>query len=384
MFRWALYLPTGILLLLLLLIHLRMARWALASPGVQQRPDRRIWVVWAAVGLGALLVAGFAVGVPRVIQALPPGPWLAWLRATALMWALVSLGLFFGGVVWRRIPNFDPRRRQILQATGGALAAAPFVAAGFGVLIQRTDLRVRQVDLQLPGLPEDLEDLRLVLLSDIHLSPFLTEKELARAVAMANETKPHIALVTGDLITGRSDPLDACLQHLSRLRADAGILGCLGNHEIYARAEGQATEGGARLGIRFLRGEARPLRFGGALLNIAGVDYQRYRGPYLRGAEQLQREGALNLLLSHNPDVFPVAARQGWDLTLSGHTHGGQVNVEILNQSVNFARFYTPYVYGVYREASSAIYVTRGIGTVGIPARIGAPPEVALIRLCAT
>jgi predicted MPP superfamily phosphohydrolase len=108
------------------------------------------------------------------------------------------------------------------------------------------------------------------------------------------------------------------------------------------------------------------------------------REPYLVGAGRLLKPGCYNILLSHNPDVFPVAARQGFPLTLSGHTHGGQITVEILHQYVNVARVFTPYVYGLYREGGAAIYVTRGIGTVGVPARLGAPPEVAVIRLCAT
>ena len=91
--------------------------------------------------------------------------------------------------------------------------------------------------------------------------------------------------------------------------------------------------------------------------------------------------GATNVLLQHNPDVFPEAARQGYNLLLAGHTHGGQVTVEILDQSINPARFFTPYVYGLYRAGNSAAYVTRGIGTIGIPARIGAPPEISLLRL---
>ena len=73
------------------------------------------------------------------------------------------------------------------------------------------------------------------------------------------------------------------------------------------------------------------------------------------------------MLLQHNPDVFPVAARQGYNLLLAGHTHGGQVTVEILDQSINPARFFTPYVYGLYRQGNAAAYVTRGIGTIGIP-----------------
>jgi hypothetical protein len=98
----------------------------------------------------------------------------------------------------------------------------------------------------------------------------------------------------------------------------------------------------------------------------------------------LIRRDATNLLLSHNPDVFPVARRQGFDLTLAGHTHGGQVNFEILDRHINVSRLITPYTQGLYREEGKSIYVTTGVGTIGVPVRFGAPPEVALIRLCAT
>ena len=97
---------------------------------------------------------------------------------------------------------------------------------------------------------------------------------------------------------------------------------------------------------------------------------------------------AVNVLLSHNPDVFAVAVSQGYDFTIAGHTHGGQVNVEILSQSLNIARFITPFVYGYYSlkrpsGAPASIYVSRGIGTIGLPVRIGAPPEIPLLRLVA-
>ena len=106
-------------------------------------------------------------------------------------------------------------------------------------------------------------------------------------------------------------------------------------------------------------------------------------GPYLVGTGVLTEKGCYNVLLSHNPDVFPVAAAQGHDLIISGHTHGGQVNLEIPGMPLNVARFYTPYIHGTYRKGSSLLYVSRGIGTVGVPLRLGAPPEVNLIRLCA-
>jgi len=90
-----------------------------------------------------------------------------------------------------------------------------------------------------------------------------------------------------------------------------------------------------------------------------------------------------NLLLSHNPDVFPTAVSQGWDVTIAGHTHGGQVDVEILGEHLNPARFFTPYIYGVYQQSGKSILVSRGLGTVGAPMRAGAPPEVNLITLVA-
>jgi len=120
-----------------------------------------------------------------------------------------------------------------------------------------------------------------------------------------------------------------------------------------------------------------------APVNLAGVDYQRMRRPYLRNAERLVDPTAFNVLLSHNPDVFPVAVAKGFSLTVAGHTHGGQITVEILDQPVTIPRFFTPYIYGLYPENGGFLYVSRGIGTVALPARLGAPPEVSLIRLCA-
>jgi len=378
---WVRYVPVSLILLLLLWMHFRMAGWLASAACVRGSRARRA-AVWAVFGvLSGLVCLGAVLGRGRVVQFLEHASWVPWFRALALTWALVSIGVFLALLVWRRLPEFDPARRRLFRASAGAFLAAPFAATAFGVFVQRGDLRVREIELPLPGLPRDLEGLRLVQLTDIHLGPFLSERELARAVDMANEWKGHLALVTGDLITAAGDALDACLNQLSRLRADAGILGCLGNHEVYAGAEDYTAMQGSRLGIEFLRGSSRLLRFGSASVNVAGVDYQPAGRPYLDGARGLLANGAQNILLSHNPDVFPAAAGQGWGLTIAGHTHGGQLNFEIFDQSFNLARFYTPYVYGVYRQARSAIYVSRGIGTVGIPARIGAPPEVACIRL---
>jgi uncharacterized protein len=340
-------------------------------------------VLYFAAGVSTLLLSlGYLMEFHRVIRLFPVW-WATWLECAALVETICLVGLYVALLAWRNSPGFQPARRTFLQAAGTSLAIAPLAAAGFGIL-ERNRFRLSEIRIPIPNLPKDLDGLRIVQVTDIHLSPFLSESELARVIDMANETRAHLALVTGDLISRRGDPLDACLAQLARLRADAGVLGCLGNHEVYTGTENYVTSQGRRVGIEFLRDAASELRFGSATINFAGVDYQKFQSHYLVGAEHLIAPGALNVLLSHNPDVFPVAAEKGFDLTIAGHTHGGQVDFEILHQHVNVARYFTPYVRGLYGDGKSSIYVSTGIGTIGVPIRLGAPPEISLLRLCAT
>ena len=351
---------------------------------------RLIWLGGFAL-FQILMGAGYISSVTHVAAGFPR-PAVAIFAAIAHSYLLTSSGAVAVYTVFAAIRKHldaatDQARRRVLNTAGGALVAAPFATLGYGALIERTRFEVREVDVPLARLPADLNGLRILHLSDIHLGVFLSERELARVIDASCELRPHIAFVTGDFISAAGDPLEACIRQLARLKADRGTFGCLGNHERYARAENQASGLAAQAGIPILRAEAQQLRWGNSVLNVAGVDYQRgsSKDNYLLGAEQLVYPEGFNVLLSHNPDVFPVAARQGFDLVLAGHTHGGQVTFEILDESINPARFYTPYVRGLYRlrpeDTSSAAYVTSGIGTIGIPARIGAPPEISLLTL---
>jgi len=369
------FFPGLCLLILGLGLQFPIIQWLLDS----YRQRRFIWL--GAALSTALLVAGYLLEFQRVLRHFP-APWWSWLECASLVETMWLIGLSLALLAWRRAPQFDPARRKLLQAAGAGLCIAPLAATAFGIA-RRNQFRVSEVSIPIPNLPKDLEGLRIVQITDIHLSPFLSEREFARAIDMANETRANIALVTGDLITRPGDPLDACLGQLARLRAEAGVLGCLGNHEIYADTENYVTEQGRRMGIDFLRHQAKQLRFGNATINFAGVDYQRMHSHYLKGAEQLIVPGALNFMLSHNPDVFPVAAAQGYHLTIAGHTHGGQVDVEILHQHLDVARYFTPFVQGLYRRENASVYVSNGLGTIGVPVRLGAPPEVSVLRLCA-
>jgi predicted MPP superfamily phosphohydrolase len=373
--------PALTLLVISLAIQFQLSRWILRSPKWCSRSRRAIVAIVNLV-LAGLCGAGYLLGFNRVSRHVPMW-WATWIEAGALFLSMTFIALFAGAVVWRAGAKFRPGRRLFFRAAGGAIMAAPYVMTAFGIA-GRNRLVLNEVDIAVPNLPKDLQGLRITQISDIHLSPFLSEKEFARAIDMANESKPHLMLVTGDLISRPGDPLDACLRQLARLRADAGVLGCLGNHEVYCDNQHYITEQGLRIGIDFLRGRSRMLRFGNTDINFAGVDYQKFGEPYLIGAESMVAPGAINVMLSHNPDVFEVAASQGYDVTIAGHTHGGQVNVEILRQHLNVARYFTPYVRGVYRRDKAVIYVSSGIGTIGVPVRIGAPAEVAVLRLCAS
>lgn len=376
--------PDAVALLLVLCAQWRLSQWALesewAAAGSWRAPLVHVWR-WVAM---AWMSCGIVLGVGQIGTLLSPSIFRDWVRGIAVVYGMVAVITWLAYEALRRAPAFDPKRRQLLSAAKLSAIALPAAVCGYGVFIERNEFQMRECDLPIPNLPPSLQGLRIAQITDIHFSAYLGVKELERAIAMANETRPHLALLTGDFITLRKDPLDRCLELLPRLRAEAGLFGCLGNHEIIADCEDYAERAAGRLGIRILRHQAEQLRFGDATLNLGGVDYQRSGLTYLKGAGRLVVPGMVNLLMSHNPNVFPAAIEQGWQATISGHTHGGQVNFELLGEHLNVARFFTPYVCGLYREGGSSIYVSRGLGTVGAPIRLGAPPEVNLIRLCAT
>ncbi len=205
------------------------------------------------------------------------------------------------------------------------------------------------------------------------------------------------------------------------MRAPLGIWGCNGNHEVYARVEDLAQTLFAQAGMKLLRSENAQLTFNGAQFNLIGVDYQRertmegHKKQTLINVGQLVRRDMPNILLSHNPNSFPRAAELGIELSLAGHTHGGQIQVEILDHRLSPARFITDYIAGLYQRpllatsldipryssvdgyseaprisrspaavyptGMASLYVNRGLGTVGAPVRIGVPPEITLIVL---
>jgi predicted MPP superfamily phosphohydrolase len=246
-----------------------------------------------------------------------------------------------------------------------------------------------------------------VQLSDIHIGSYMSVSDVRRVVDMSNDLVADLAVVTGDFLTGAGDPLEDCIRELSRLRAPLGVWGCNGNHEIYAEAEAVAAKLFARHGMELLRRESVELVRHSQRFNLIGVDYQRPRDiddrplAMLDGVEPLVRRDMPNILLSHNPNAFPRAAELGIELTLAGHTHGGQVKIEILDRTLSPARFLTPYIAGRFKRPlgaseklgdeqawsaaptrpASLLYVNSGLGTIFAPVRLGVPPEISLFTL---
>jgi predicted MPP superfamily phosphohydrolase len=355
----------------------------------------REWIRRSAVRSLLLRGAYYALTVYMVLifpefvvpwHGLFSSPVLSWFLAGTMLWLVVLMS--FG--IWVRLhlrvgasaEGMNPSRRAFLRVAVPVVALAPSAIVAVGMVRARSGPTLREVNVRIPGLHPDLNGIRISQLTDIHYGPFFGKRELEWAVAMANETRPHVALITGDLITREGDDLRGCLNILKSVRGEAGVWGCLGNHEQYAGVEDEATRIGERQGLHFLRGASEILRFGNAKLNLAGIDYHSLGIEPFAGADEWLANDALNILLSHTPTSFDRAAELGFDLTISGHTHGGQVTLPIGKENLTFVRVYTPYIHGLYEQEGKQLYVSSGLGTVGVPVRIGADPEVTLIRLC--
>ncbi len=324
-----------------------------------------------------------------------------WVTSSMLSFLLIAFVQGSGWLfrrVWRRTqtpacPGGEPvavERRHFLQTATYAAGALPFVMVGYGFLVGRQRYTVEEVTVPIANLPPVLDGLRLLQLSDVHASAYMPVRKIRRIVGLARELEADLVIHTGDFVTSVGDPLEEAIAELAQVEGGYGRFGCLGNHEIYAVATEAATELCAQRDIRILRGENAVLEIEGARLNLIGVDYQWQQGPqpsgtgkphFLQGVESLVRRDGVNILLSHNPNAFPRAAELGIELTLAGHTHGGQVQVEILDSRWNPARFFTPFVSGLYQQGASRLYVSRGLGTVGAPIRLNSPPEITLLTL---
>jgi predicted MPP superfamily phosphohydrolase len=274
---------------------------------------------------------------------------------------------------WRERRRVAPRRAAPLRTIAAGLAQ--LARSAFEEPYQ---LAVERHAVGLKRLPQSLDGLKIVQLSDIHHSPFTGREQVERAVEVANSLQPDIIALTGDYVSHEREYVRPCAEMLGRLRARRGDYACLGNHDNWVDAA-LVTDLFRAEGIRVLTNEGFRFEDGDASFWLAGVDDTMVGLEDLPLALAGSREDELKLLLAHNPIILRRAARAGVDLVLSGHTHGGQVTWR--SERSASGRVRRRILRGLGRRGETQIYVTRGLGTVVLPVRYGCLPEVSLLTL---
>ncbi|NML42201.1 metallophosphoesterase [Ramlibacter sp. G-1-2-2] len=268
--------------------------------------------------------------------------------------------------------------------SAGAVLALALLASAIGLANARRTARVRRVDVPLQRLPSALAGFRIVQISDIHVGPTIKQDYLDAIVDRVNALDADVVAITGDLVDGTVAELASHVAPLARLRARHGVYFVTGNHEYYSGVHGWLAEL-RRLGVRVLQNEHVVLRHQGEQLVLAGVPdygahhYDRAHRSDPVAALQGAPEDAVKVLLAHQPRTAPAAAAAGFDLQLSGHTHGGQFFPWSL-----FVPLQQPFTAGLHQLDGLRVYVSRGTGYWGPPKRVGAPSEISELRLAAS
>ena len=374
----------------------RVVRWSLAAAFTAFN------FPWILVARRVLFGTVFGTGAIPYL-----GPWIAWQMMGWVFCGLITVYLFGKFLVWgsgelRAVlaraqrssaplppaPLPAPRsllsRRQFLARATYAYAAAGLGLSAYGIWnAERLPLVTRRT-LLFPDLPPGLDRLRIAHLSDVHAGIHMERDKMEAIVAQTNALRPDLIVQTGDMIDIAASFIPDYVRAFRDLRAPLGVVTVLGNHDRYTGEEA-VIRGVRDAGQTFVQNGAHVIEHHGTPLALVGIDDPRnWRiddpqdadvGAALRRAPP----GVFKILLAHRPGAFDAAAPRGVPLTLAGHIHGGQFYLPVIGWSAG--RLITKYVMGHFRQGASQLYVSRGIGVVGVPIRVFVPPEIALLEL---
>lgn len=340
---------------------------------------------------GAFVLSALLVPAPLLLRlsGLPRGV------GEALAWAgYLAMGLFstvFVGALARELVlglawAFDalgagaPDLAAWRTFSARAVLLAAAAVSGIGLVNARRTARVVTIDVPVENLPPALHGFRVVQLSDVHIGPTIRRGFVEAIVRRANTLQADLVAITGDLVDGSVERLREHVAPLSQLRSRHGTFAVTGNHEYYHGAS-EWIRAWRALGFQVLEDRGVVVDHDGARLLLGGVsDFSAHRGPqHVHAAAQAARAEqavSVRMLLAHQPRSAPAAAAAGFDLQLSGHTHGGQFWPWPL-----FVPLQQPFVAGLHRLGRLWVYVSRGTGYWGPPLRFGAPSEITCIRL---
>ena len=330
--------------------------------------------LWAQVA-GGLLIAVSLWLVPKgwwVPKAGPRKIMARWIAMGAFSWLFVLTILRDIALVF--MPSWAD------ESAAAVLLLTPLITA-VGFAMARRVARVVDVEVPVRELPAALEGFTIAQISDVHVGPTIKRDFVQRIVDRVNGLAPDMVALTGDLVDGSVLQLSAHTAPLAELRSRHGTYAVTGNHEYYSGADAWIGEL-ERLGAHVLVNENVLLEHDGARVTVAGVtDFSAHHfDPSHRSDPERALRGspadAVKVLLAHQPRTAASAERAGFDLQLSGHTHGGQFWPWNL-----FVRLQQPFTAGLHRLGRMWIYISRGTGYWGPPMRFGIPSEITRIRL---
>lgn len=363
-------------------------------PGVSNTARRAISFL---VTVGINIVPFVYMASTRIMDQLP---W--WHREIvifpyALLMVASAVSAMFLSVVWCSKlmlslvwPGFNRGKRRFLAHSARAVVGASVGTLAWGAYSENKTIEISRLVLPYSELHPDLCGFRLVQITDIHAGPLISFETISRVVSSANALKPDLIVLTGDYVNHNPAYVHGCLALLDELKAPAGVFGVYGNHDYYTGISAMKA-GFSKTRISMLshsRGAAAGLEGG---LNIIGVD-----DPVSGWAADAEfRDLAkisphvfhdqFNLLLSHRPGIFRTCQDWNVELTLSGHTHGGQAILPgVGERGFSLAGFFVRYTHGLYESEQNRevrMYVNRGIGTIVAPVRLFCKPEIVEITL---
>ena len=278
-------------------------------------------------------------------------------------------------------------RRTFLKRAGLGAGVLAIGLAGYSGLIEPNVIDVTRLDLRVNRLSAAFDGFKIALISDLHYGPYTGEHEISAAVQDANQLKPDIVFLLGDFVTesliGHSNDgarkAEPCARLLARLEAPYGAFAVLGNHD-YATNPEFVAEALTSHGITLLRNTNEVLERNGARFWLLGLNDAMFGHAALEQALRGVPADEPKVLLVHEPDFADESSRYGIDVQFSGHSHGGQVRVPGIHP-LWLPPLANKYYRGYYRVRDLQLYTNRGIGTVALPFRFCAPPEVTLVTL---
>lgn len=281
-----------------------------------------------------------------------------------------------GPAQWGRVPRWPKR----LRVSFAAFVLSVGLIVFWGFFIEPNLLVIREQTIEIENWPQQLDGLRVAVISDIHVGgSFITDEKLRTIIERTNQRQPELIVILGDYMTNARIPPAAFGAILKDFSAPLGTYSVLGNHDWWYGGE-RVRRGLEDNGIKVLENEVLQLNARGTSFWLVGLADLWTRQQRVEDTVAKVPEGQPLIALTHNPDIFPRLP-QRVPLLLAGHTHGGQVRFPLIGTVVESSRYGDRYVKGHVVENNHHLFVTTGIGTSIVPVRFGVTPEIVLLTL---